>query len=71
MDRGALGAVDGALGDNNEAIRWLEAAYQTRFSWMPWIEKDAGLPGGLFYPLHGGPRFQDLLRRIRIAASHP
>ena len=71
MDQWAPGVVYAALVDNNEAMRWLEAAYQARFRWMPWIVKDAANAESPFYPVHRDQRFQVLRRRIQNAAAHP
>jgi Tfp pilus assembly protein PilF len=51
-----------ALGDTEEALEWLEAAYRERLSLMPWTKDNP-----LFAPLRSDPRFQDLLRRINPA----
>ncbi len=56
-----LAAAYAALGDTDEALRWLEAAYQERSSFMPWIEDDPS-----FAPLRSDPRFQDLVQRIGL-----
>jgi TolB-like protein/Tfp pilus assembly protein PilF len=47
------------LGDHNEAMVWLEKAYQSRFN--PSI-----LMRRAFDPLRYDPRFQELLRRLRL-----
>jgi TolB-like protein/DNA-binding winged helix-turn-helix (wHTH) protein/Tfp pilus assembly protein PilF len=47
------------LGDKNEAFGWLEKAYQERSHMMPNIKVAAEL-----LPLHGDPRFADLVRRV-------
>jgi serine/threonine-protein kinase len=67
MDQWGLAAIYTALGDHNEAFRWLEEAYKSRFSWLPWDH----IPGpvsanDLFAPLRADPRFQDLGRRIGV-----
>lgn len=49
------------LGEKDEAFMWLEAAYEARFSWMPWIAYSSA-----FKSLHDDPRFEDLLRRINV-----
>lgn len=49
------------LGDYDKAFRWLEAAYEARFSWMPWIEWNPN-----FEPLYNDPRFLDLLERMDV-----
>ncbi len=49
------------LGENDEALDWLEKAYQDRNGWMvflqvvPWLD-----------PLRSDPRFHDLLRRMNF-----
>ena len=49
------------LGDHNEAMVWLEEAYRSRFN--PSI-----LMRRAFDPLRYDPRFQELLRRLRLAS---
>jgi TolB-like protein/Flp pilus assembly protein TadD len=52
------------LGDNDQAMTWLNKAYQARFN--PSI-----LTRPVFDPLRSDPRFQDLLRRIGIPVRNP
>ena len=61
MNAWGLAEVYTALGEKDEALRWLEAGFELRFSWMPWI-------GVLrpFEPLRGEPRFQELRRRMNL-----
>ena len=47
------------LGDNDQAMIWLNRAYQARFN--PSI-----LMRPVFDPLRSAPRFQDLLHRIGL-----
>jgi len=54
-----LAGIYAALGEKDEAFRWLETAYQLRFSWMPWITIDHS-----FAPLRGDPRFQEMVQRV-------
>jgi serine/threonine protein kinase/Tfp pilus assembly protein PilF len=51
-----------ALGDKDEAFRWLEASYKERHSFLPWISDNPA-----YAPLHGDPRFQDLAQRMHVA----
>jgi hypothetical protein len=44
----------------DEALEWLERAFETRDPNMPYIT----LP--VFDPLRSDPRFQDLLRRMNL-----
>jgi Flp pilus assembly protein TadD len=54
-----LAAIYTALGDNDQAMAWLEKAYEERFN-----------PGVLLRPgfdsLRSDPRFQDLVRRVGL-----
>ncbi|MGH7481704.1 MAG: adenylate/guanylate cyclase domain-containing protein [Longimicrobiales bacterium] len=59
-----LAAVHAELGNTDEGMRWLEAAYEAGMSWMPWIHRWEA-----FEPLHDHPGFQDLLRRLDLAAA--
>lgn len=49
------------LGEHDEALEWLEKAYEERNSWMPFIQVEPRLD-----PLRSDPRFQDLLRRMNL-----
>jgi serine/threonine-protein kinase len=44
-----------------EALTWLEKAFEERGSWFPHIRHEC-----LFDPLRGYPRFQDLVRRMNF-----
>jgi TolB-like protein/Flp pilus assembly protein TadD len=50
------------LGEHDEALEWLEKAYEERNSWMPFIGGEPRLD-----PLRADPRFQDLLRRMDLS----
>ena len=47
------------LGENDEALEWLEKAYQDRNGWMVYLQLVPWLD-----PLRSDPRFQDLMRRM-------
>ncbi len=49
------------LGENDEALEWLERAYQDRNGWMPYLQVAPWLD-----PLRSDPRFQDLVRRMNF-----
>ena len=49
------------LGENDEALEWLERAYQDRNGWMVFLQVEPRLD-----PLRSDPRFQDLLRRMNF-----
>jgi tetratricopeptide (TPR) repeat protein len=57
-----IAAVSTALGDKEEAFRWLERAYEEHSGVLQWI---AFLPE--FRALHSDVRFPDLLRRINAS----
>ena len=50
-----------ALGERDEAIRWLEKAYQAHSICMIWLGVDPRLD-----PLRSEPRFEDLLQRVGL-----
>ncbi len=56
-----VGTVYASLGDNNEAMAWLERAYEER------DDNLAGARGGLWFDgLRTDPRFRDLMRRMGL-----
>ena len=55
----AFAIIHSGLGENDEALEWLERAYQDRNGWMPFLNVEPR-----FDPLRSDPRFQDLLRRM-------
>ena len=55
----ALATFLTALGDKDEAFRWLEQAYAQRFPILPTLRVDPA-----FDSLRSDPRFGDLLRRL-------
>jgi len=61
IDNWGLSEIYAALGDKEEALKWLEASYKARFSWTPWIGWNPN-----FEPLRNDPRFQNLLDRMGV-----
>ena len=57
----ALGIISGALGEKDEAVAWLEKAYELRDPQLTYLKV-----GPRFTPLRSDPRFQDLLRRMGL-----
>jgi len=49
------------LGRLEEALTWLEKAFEERAGWFPYIRQES-----FFDPLRGHPRFQDLVRRLNF-----
>lgn len=54
-----------ALGENDEAIRRLEVAYEARVDWFPWIASHNGY-GGVLEGMRDDPRFVDLIARLDL-----
>jgi DNA-binding winged helix-turn-helix (wHTH) protein/TolB-like protein/Tfp pilus assembly protein PilF len=55
----AIALIYSGLGDNDQAIKWLEKAYEDRSTGMAFLRTDPELSG-----LHFDPRFEELSRRI-------
>ena len=55
------GRIYAAIGKKDEALRWLETAYQERDPWMLLLKTEAG-----FDDLRSDECFQDLLRRMNF-----
>ncbi|MDQ3754320.1 MAG: hypothetical protein M3371_06260, partial [Acidobacteriota bacterium] len=49
------------LGEKEQALHWLEKAYEERNFELIWSKVEPRLD-----PLHADPRFQDLLRRVGL-----
>ena len=58
-----VGRIYAALGQTEEAFRWLETAYEQRGNWMVFLKVDP-----VFDDLRSDPRFQDLMRRMNFPA---
>ncbi|MGD0587890.1 MAG: tetratricopeptide repeat protein [Thermoplasmata archaeon] len=54
------------LGDADQALTWLEKAYEERSSWLVWINVEPR-----FDTLRPERRFASLLRRMRLEGSEP
>ncbi|MBZ5619086.1 MAG: tetratricopeptide repeat protein [Acidobacteriia bacterium] len=67
MEQWGLAVIYAALGEKDQAFRWLEAAYHSRFSWMPY-NSDFVRPN-LFAPLRDDPRFGDITRRVFVRSG--
>jgi len=63
QQRNAWGVAEiyAALGEKDEAFRWLEKGYEYRHNWIPWIGWNPN-----YEPLRDDPRFGDLLRRMNF-----
>jgi tetratricopeptide (TPR) repeat protein len=56
--------IHAGLGETDDALRWLERAYDDRSNWITLLKVDPRLDN-----LHSDGRFQDLLRRIGFAVT--
>src|SRR5437667_5242176 len=57
----AIAFVHLGLGDNEQALRWLQAAYEERSEWLPFVA-----PSPIFDPVRPDPRFRALMRKVGI-----
>jgi len=58
---GYIGMIYGALGDRDNALTWLEKAYQQHSPMMVWLKTDPR-----FDSVRPDARFQDLMRRVGL-----
>lgn len=56
-----LAVIHAELGETDEAFRWLEAAFESRFSWMPWMAVYPTLSS-----LHDDPRYAEMVSRLDL-----
>jgi hypothetical protein len=56
-----VASIHAALGENDEAISWLERAYQERAPQLMFLNTDPSFVG-----LRSDPKFRDLLRRVHL-----
>ena len=54
-----LAEIYTALGETDEAFKWLNACYKARWSWYPWIYWNPP-----FEPLRNEPQFEEHLKQI-------
>lgn len=64
VDPTFIGLIYTALGDREEAFKWLDKAYEARSSWMTWLKVEPK-----FDPLRSDPRFNELMHRVGIAST--
>ena len=59
-----IGLIHVGLGEKDEGFRWLEKGYNERSICMMYTKQDPRM-----MPLHGDPRYEDLLRRLAFPAA--
>jgi hypothetical protein len=59
----SIAAVYAALGDHDQAFRWLEVAYKLRIGSLILLKTDPAMD-----PLRNDPRFDELLRKMNLSA---
>ena len=52
------------LGDKDQALKWLQEAYEERAGWLVYLNVDPR-----YDSLRSDPRFTDLLRRMKFARA--
>jgi serine/threonine-protein kinase len=57
----AFAIVHVGLGENDQALSWLENAYEERFNRLAYLRREP-----VWDPLRSDPRFTELLRRIDL-----
>ena len=57
----AFAMVHVGLGENDQALNWLEKAHEERFNRLAYLKHEP-----VWDPLRSDPRFVDLLRRINL-----
>ena len=62
----ALALILIGLGEHDEALRWLEVAYEERDIFLVWLKEM-----WIYDPLRSDPRFQDILSRMDFPRPRP
>src|SRR5256886_12021829 len=57
----AIALVHLGLGNNEQALRWLQAVYEERSEWLPLVA-----PSPILDPVRPDPRFRALMRKVGI-----
>jgi hypothetical protein len=60
-----IAAIYAASGDVDSALTWLDRAREQRDSGLATIQREP-----VFRPLHGDPRYAELLKKIGLGGSH-
>lgn len=55
-----------AMGELDEALHWLELAYDNKVDWLPWIGLKNAY-GGAVEPMRDDPRFKAILQKLNLS----
>lgn len=61
LETWGLAEIYTSLGETDQAFKWLDASYEARWSWYPWMNWNPP-----FEPLKNDPRFDEHLKRINL-----
>jgi hypothetical protein len=56
-----LAMIYSGLGDKEQALKWLESAYEERYNWLVWLRTEQ-----MFESLRGEGMFIELAQRIGL-----
>jgi hypothetical protein len=59
-----VAAVYVALGDRDQAVKWLGKSYEGHDNWLAQLQVDPVMD-----PLRSDPRFQELMRKMRLSPT--
>jgi hypothetical protein len=57
-----------AMGEIDEALRWLELAYEDKCDWLPWVGLKNAY-GGAVEPMRDDPRFKAIVEKLNLPPS--
>ena len=63
-----LAQVHASLGNRDEALGFLERAFEGRFSWLPWLKQTNHGLDRPFASFTSDARYRNLVRRMNLAA---
>jgi len=58
-----------AMGEIDEALRWLELAYDDKADWLPWVALKNAY-GGAVEPMQDNPRFKAIVEKLNFPPSN-
>ena len=57
-----------AMGEIDEALRWLEISYDNRSDWLPWMAFENSY-GGAVEPMRDDPRFKAIMQKLNLPSG--